>query len=294
MGLNDFILDGMRWSFSSVNSYNQCPQGFKYGYLDALPKIGNAFSDWGSFMHSLLEQYFKGELEFFELSQVYVSAYGENAKCDFPPNKYCDLKDRYFRAGKEYLDEFDGLFEDYQIVGVEQKVKIDIEGRPFVGVIDLLLEKNGDYVIVDHKSKSSFKSKKELAEYARQLYLYALYVHHRYGKWPIELIFHMVRSGGELIKVPFIKEECDEAERWFLQTIDKIYEDVHFQSRPNQIRKQIKELKEAYNRKEIKFDVYLKQKKKLETELKKTSFYCWQLCGVREICPDKDKGPKEG
>ena len=104
----------------------------------------------------------------------------------------------------------------------------------------------------------------------------------------------MVRSGGELIKVPFIKEECDEAEHWFLETIDKIYEDVHFQSRPNQIRKQIKELKEAYDRKDIKFDVYLKQKKKLETELKKTSFYCWQLCGVREICPDKDKGPKEG
>ena len=294
MGLNDFILDGMRWSFSSVNSYNQCPQGFKYGYVDALPKIGNAFSDWGSFMHSLLEQYFKGELEFFELSNAYVSAYKNHVVCDFPPNKYCDLQDRYFRAGKEYLDKFDGLFEDYHVIGVEQKVKIDIEDRPFVGVIDLLLEKDGEYVIVDHKSKSTFKSKKELAEYARQLYLYSLYVYRHYGKWPAKLVFHMVRSHGELIEILFSIDACNEAVHWFLETINKIYEDVHFQSRPNQIREQIIKLKEACDRKEIKFSDYLHRKKKLETELKKTSFYCWQLCGVREICPDSDKGPKEG
>ena len=104
----------------------------------------------------------------------------------------------------------------------------------------------------------------------------------------------MVRSHGELIEILFSIDACNEAVHWFLETINKIYEDVHFQSRPNQIREQIIKLKEACDRKEIKFNDYLHRKKKLETELKKTSFYCWQLCGVREICPDSDKGPKEG
>jgi len=72
MGQNDFILDGMRWSFSSVNTYNTCPQAFRLGYLDALPKVNNAFSDWGTFMHSLMESYFRGKLEFFELSQEFI------------------------------------------------------------------------------------------------------------------------------------------------------------------------------------------------------------------------------
>lgn len=30
-GPNDFILDGLRWSFSSVNSYHTCPQAFRLG-----------------------------------------------------------------------------------------------------------------------------------------------------------------------------------------------------------------------------------------------------------------------
>lgn len=294
MGANDFILDGMRWSFSSVSSYNQCPQGFKMGYLDALPKIGNAFSDWGSFMHSLMESYFKGEMEFFELSSAYKNGYNSAIKCAFPSNRFCDLSERYYLSGRDYLDKFDGLFEDYNIVGVEQRVLINIESRPFVGVIDLLLEKDGEYTIVDHKSKSAFKSKKELHDYARQLYLYAVYVEKHFGKWPKELIFHMVRTGGELVRVPFSEEDCQEAVRWFLDTIDLIYRDDAFQSHPNHIRAELDALARASERQEIKFEEYLKQKKKLQAELKKTSFYCWELCGVRNLCPDCDKGPKEG
>lgn len=294
MGADDFILDGMRWSFSSVSSYNQCPQGFKYGYIDALPKVGNAFSDWGSYMHSILERYFKGELEFFELSQVYVNQYTNNIQHKFPPNRYCNLEERYYLAGINYLDKFDGILEDYSVIGVELKVKLNIGGFPFVGVIDLLLEKDGEYVIVDHKSKGAFKSKKELREYARQLYLYSNYVFETYGKWPKTLIFHMIRNNGELVKIDFMKEDCIEASNWFVETIKSIYKDATYLSRPNQIRERISHLKESYDRREIKFRNYIAEKKKLEAELKKTSFFCWQLCGVRKQCPDADKGPKDG
>lgn len=293
MGLNDFILNGMRWSFSSVNSYNTCPQAFKLGYLDALPRVGNAFSDWGTWMHSIMERYFKGELEFFELSQVYVNGYEDNITCEFPPNKFCDLGERYYEAGKAYLDAFNGMFEDYTVLGVEQKVRLSIDGRPFVGVIDLLVQAPDGIWVCDHKSKSRFKSRRECAEYARQLYLYAIYVHEKYGEWPTKLVFHMVRSGGELVEIPFNQNDCDDAKRWFLETIDRIYEDDEFVSTPNRIRRELSELKSSRLGKKIGFEEYRKQKKKLETELKGTSFFCHCLCGSRDVCPLQDQGPEE-
>lgn len=293
MGQNDFILDGMRWSFSSVNTYNTCPQAFRLGYLDALPRVDNAFSDWGTWMHEIMERYFKGELEFFELSQVYVDGYKDNVKCEFPPNKFCDLSERYYNAGKEYLDRFDGLFEGCEVIGVEQKVNLDIQGRPFVGVIDLLLKSGDDYIVADHKSKSAFKSKRERAEYARQLYLYSIYVKEKYGKWPIKLVFHMVRHGGELVEIPFVEEDAMAARQWFLDTIDAIYQDVDFESTPNKYRRQIEELRAQYKRREIKFDDFKKQKKKLETALKNSGWFCNVLCGSRAVCKDEDKGPEE-
>ena len=293
-GPNDFILDGLRWSFSSVNSYHTCPQAFRLGYLDALPRVDNAFSDWGSFMHSLLERYFKGELEFFELSQAYQAGYAAAVKCKFPPNRFVDLTERYYAAGKSYLDSFDGsAFEGCEIIGVEQKVKLTIHGRPFVGVIDLLLQKGEDYTICDHKSKSAFKSQKERDEYARQLYLYAVFVHEKFGKWPVKLVFHMVRSGGELVKIPFDEEACEAAQDWFSDTIDAIYQDTVFESTPNRIRRELKELRAKQESGKLGFSEYTKQKKKLEAALKKEAFMCHVLCGSRENCPDCDKAPPE-
>lgn len=293
MSQHDFILDGMRWSFSSVNTYNTCPQAFRLGYLDALPRVDNAFSDWGTFMHSIMERYFKHELEFFELSQVYIDGYDEAVVNAFPPNKFCDLSERYYAAGKEYLDNFDGLFEDCEILGVEQKVRLSIDGRPFVGVIDLLLRSPDGIIVADHKSKSAFKSKREQAEYARQLYLYALFVKEKYGEWPIKLVFHMVRSGGKLVEIPFVEDDAMAAKQWFLDTIDTIYADEKFISEPNRIRNELKELKKKFDRRELGFEEYKKQKKKLNAALNNTSFFCSELCGSREVCPDKDKGPKE-
>ena len=71
-------LGNLVWSFSKVNTYNHCPHGFKLTYIDEKPKIDNAFAEYGSFVHSLLERYFNGEIEFFELSQMYENEYNIN------------------------------------------------------------------------------------------------------------------------------------------------------------------------------------------------------------------------
>lgn len=292
MGVNDFILDGMRWSYSSVNCYHGCPRAFKLGYLDALPREGNAFSDWGTFMHSLMEKYLTGEMEFFELSQAYVDGYEDAIQHKFPPNKFVDLSKSYYEKGKEFLDQFDGLLDDCEIIAVEERVKLNINGRPFVGVLDVLAKHGDELWIVDHKSKSKM-TKTDLAAYGRQLYIYALYVYEKYGKWPTKLIFHMVRAGGIFNTINFKMDEMEAAKKWFLDTIDAIYADVEFETKPNLLRRELRELRRKQESGEIGFSEYTKQKKKLEAELKGQSFFCWQLCSNKAQCPNQDKAPVE-
>lgn len=260
----DEILDEITWSFSSVNSYCNCPKGFKLARIDHESQVQNAFSDFGSFVHSLLEKYFKGEVEFFELSGLYQDGYEENVTHDFPPNAYVDLAEKYYKSGKEYLDYFEGLPDKYEVIAVEMKVNLVIRGRPFVGYIDLVLrdKEDGKYVIWDHKSKSKFKSEKEMHEYLRQLYLYAISINEKFGEYPKELTFNMFNK-HDLITTKFDEKECEAAVEWFSNTIDKIYADKVFDDK-------------------ISIDYYNKFKD--VNKFKKNDFFCNELCGVREHC----------
>ena len=250
--MNDFILDGITWSYSSVNCYKTCPRCFKLSYIDCLTKVNNAFASWGSFMHSLLERYFKGECEFFELSEAYKAKYKENVTEKFPYNAFVDLSSSYYDAGVRYLNNFDGLPDNYDVLGVEQKVELIIEKYKFIGYIDLIIKDKNDnkIIIVDHKSKNKFKSKKEKAEYLRQLYLYSLYIKQKYGEYPKELKFNMIR--GEMITETFKESECKKAVEWFTETIKMIYQDNTYDENPD-------------------------------------DFFCDNLCGVREHCPKSSK-----
>lgn len=133
------------------------------------------------------------------------------------------MKELYYNQGLEYLKNFSG-YDDRKILGVEEKFDLGIDDWIFNGVIDLVYEdKNGKLVIQDYKSKSSFKNKKEQAEYARQLYLYALHVKNKYGKYPDLLQFCMFRK-NTVIEIPFDENSLEEAVGWAKDTVKEIRE----------------------------------------------------------------------
>lgn len=223
----------MTWSFSSVNCYAQCPKMFKMSYIDCLSKSNNAFAEWGSFGHLLLEKYYNGEMEFFELSQAYEGGYRDNVKLSFPPNAHVNLNKSYYEAGKLYFDQFEGGFDDCEILGVEQKINIEVGKYKFVGYIDLILrDPEGNIFICDHKSKSKFKNKKEKREYLHQLYLYSIYIYEKYGVYPSKLVFNMFRVGNFEEEI-FSLEELEKSKKWFIKIIETIYLDVTFKSKPD-------------------------------------------------------------
>ena len=251
-------LDKMVWSFSSVNSYNNCPKCFYLTYIEHQKRVNNAFAEWGSFGHSILERYYKGELELWDLLDTYENEYHQKVTLDFPYNRYADLSESYYAAGKKYFANFGGDFEDCEILGVEQKVRLNINGYSFIGYIDLLVRSPEGIIVCDHKSKSKFTSKKEKMEFLRQLYLYSLYVKETYGEYPTKLLFNMFRV-GKWEEEKFDKQALDDAVEWFTNTINAIYADKDFKDK----------IATAYKQ----------QGKKLK-EFRKDDFFCNELCST--------------
>lgn len=256
----DFILDGMVWSFTRVNAYATCPKMFKLSYIDCESKLQNAFAEWGTLCHGILEDYFNGKITLLDMTTAYDDRFGEVVKHNFP----FKLRAKYRESGKTFFDSFAGLPDGYEVLGVEQKVDLRFKGRPFVGYIDLLLrdKSDGKIILVDHKSKSKFNTEAEKSHYLMQLYLYSQYVYERYGQYPKLLVFNMFRA-GTVVTEEFRKEAFDSAVRWLNDTIDSIYRDVEFSD---------------------KICLECMRKRTAEDDFKHSDFFCNELCSVRSHC----------
>lgn len=250
MADNSFILNGIRWSYSAISTYETCPRAFKMIYIDGASRSQNAFAEWGSLMHKILELYYTDQIELFDLPEEYELRYEDYVKHRFPYNRFSNLNETYKASGRDFLAMFDDPFRQSEVVGVEQRFETKICGYPFVGVIDLILrdKHTGYFTICDHKSHK-FKNKTEVADYTKQLYLYATYIKETYGDFPRKLIFNPLRSTEGLIHAAFDPETYENTLRWFQTTVEKIYADETFLCRSNQ-------------------------------------FYCDNLCGVNSWCKE--------
>lgn len=257
-------IDQMTWSFSRVNSYEHCPFGWKLHYLDHIPQAGSAFAEFGSLCHELFEAYAKGDLVEYELADEYDNRFNEMVVDEFPPSRGRPMVESYYERGKELFSNFEGFNPNWEILGVEEQVNLNVSGYQFVGFIDLLVRDKTDskLIVVDHKSKAKFENKQELAAYARQLYLYAQWVYEKYGEYPKELVFNMFRAGTVEI-VPFSESALNDAIAWFVNTIKTIECDVDFWDKIT--------------------TEYESQNKPLD-EFKHNDFFCNYLCGSRDHC----------
>lgn len=249
-----------KWSYSRVSTYNTCPHAYKLRYIDKQTEDSNVFSQYGTFCHEILEKYAKNEVAIFELVELYREGYEENVSLPFPPSPpKVDLPSKYYEDGLRFFSNFEGFEEE--VVGVEEKFTILIEHEEYppillTGFIDIVLDDNGEIIIQDWKSKGKFKSKKERAEYFRQLYLYSIYVKEKYGKDPSKLILFLFRNNEKVIE-EYNPEKALEAKVWLLESIKKIEEATEFPM--------IMDLCET------------------QTQEKSQSFFCAHICGVNPV-----------
>lgn len=211
-----------RFSFSKLSAFHTCKYGYKLTYHDHLKGATNFFSSYGLLMHSLLERYENGEIDLWNLADTYEWEFDTAVPEDAPSLSFCkDLRKLYYDQGLDFLNNFAG-YENKKILEVETQFDYDIDDWVFNGVIDLVFEdEDGNLVLQDYKSKGAFKSKKERAEYARQLYLYSLYVKQKYGKYPDFLRFVMFRK-NTVVDIPFDLKGLEEAVGWAKDTVKEI------------------------------------------------------------------------
>ena len=166
---NSFLLDAMDWSYSRVSSFDQCPRMFALTYLQCMDRVDNAFAQWGSLAHSLLERYFRQQVELWDLSGLYEKEYARAVTERFP---FPRLEDSYYERGMEYFDNFGGqLGDEEEVLAVEDRYTSTLGGRPVVGVIDLVPRNRSGLIVCDHKSRGKWKSREERRKYLRQLNL---------------------------------------------------------------------------------------------------------------------------
>lgn len=224
----DFLLDTMTWSFSRLNSFYNCPYEWKLRYIDCNKSENGFFGEYGSLIHKILEKYEKGELSLFELNDYYEEHFSESVPHDAPPNKYVDIKQSYYEKGLDYFNNIDLDLDKYDVLGVEKEVRFQIAGKDFVGYIDLLLKEKetGKIIILDHKSASiktlkngkvSKSDQEHVREFIRQLCLYAIPIIEEYGH--VDELWWNLFKDRNWLKMPFKKEDYDEAIQWAKDTL---------------------------------------------------------------------------
>lgn len=213
------------YSFSRLTSFHTCPYAWYRRYVLGEHGEGNAFSDYGTLVHSIMERWAKGELALPDLAPTFQWEFDDALEHEFPPNTRADLRSLYYKQGCEFLADFAG-FENCEVLSAEEKFDTPIGDWVFNGIIDLTLrdKTTGAIKIRDYKSKKEFKSPEEQKKYGRQLMLYARHVHDQYGVWPEDVGFIHFRAKGARVNtiIRFTEQAAAEAAMWADNTVEEI------------------------------------------------------------------------
>lgn len=234
------------YSFSKVKNFFSCPYAFYCRYFskpelkDPSVITGSGLAEFGTFCHKLLEDYEKGEIPLEDLAERYQTEYSDNVESSFEivtdNGFHLNLDKKYYESGLKYFSEFRGYDNEHifkngiDILKSEYNFTIPIRGAfLFTGKIDLIAQdKDGNLIVIDHKSKAKFKTDEELEEYARQLYLYSLAIKEAFGEYPKYLMFNMFRT-HKWVTMDFDQAKLDEAVDWLVKSVEIIESEMDFE-----------------------------------------------------------------
>lgn len=226
------LIDEMTWSYSRIESFDSCMYKWFLKYIKHYKEEPQFYSSYGSFMHKLIELYYKGIISRDEMKIKFLLDFKKEVKGLRPDQ---GIVEKYISYGYEYLNRFRPF--KFDMIDVEKRVYFNIDGMRFVGVIDYLgKDTDSGLVIVDNKSRNlkprSKRQKptikdKELDDMLRQLYIYSAAIKQEFGKYPKLLCFNCFKS-GVFIEEPFVQSEYDKAIEWVKTQIETIKNESEF------------------------------------------------------------------
>ena len=200
-------------SFSQISTVEACEYRYFLQYellLDPSP----------------IPDYFtKGKL----LHQIIAASYTHVANSQpIQPEDYFALINQHYQGETEQhlrnatLQHLNNLWQDCEVVAVEEPFVMQIDERlpPCVGVIDLILQCDGTYILIDHKTGRDFYPQDEL-----QMAIYVEYIKQHYGGGNFQFYYEQYRWVNHLERIrkpAFQRTEVILPKHYWTQAVERI------------------------------------------------------------------------
>lgn len=200
-----------RYSYSKINSFEQCPYQFKLKYIDKLiPDIPeNIESFMGRMVHKALEELYKkkalnGEVFVEEIVGFYNDRWDEQyVDGILMNNEFKSINDYRFVGGQFIRDYFKEYypFDQLEILGLETDDMMTLpDGSEWYVRIDRFARDNeGNYYVCDYKTSSRMKEQWE-ADKDSQLAMYSIWVKRNFDNVKsVKLVWNMLAFNEQVV-----------------------------------------------------------------------------------------------
>ena len=72
------LIEDMTWSYSRIKCFEDCPYRFYLKYISRCKEIPQFYASYGSFMHKLIEEFYKGIITKEEMLTKFLFGFQEN------------------------------------------------------------------------------------------------------------------------------------------------------------------------------------------------------------------------
>lgn len=217
------LLSLVDFSYSRIDTYQQCPARYFYSYISKEPRLFNPPAALGNIVHSVLENVLDNnkKLRLDDLEEEY----DKNISIWDPNN---DIPNDLISVGSTILREFydENFDKDFNIYEKELSFNFIIGSYNIIGFIDRVDIVGNRVNITDYKTGKWEVALKDVPTNL-QLGIYALAMHNIFPDKEIYAELHYLRSGkrkGHL----FTTEDIEQVKINLIKSINKIINDTSF------------------------------------------------------------------
>jgi ATP-dependent helicase/DNAse subunit B len=216
-------------SVSRLQTYQTCPQQYKYKYHLELAPLGEEplYFAYGSIIHKIAEEYIvnKGEMPINEIANDVLSGkidLGKDKKVPKLTTEYKNKMPEHLRAIKKISDQigYEG-FTEYEFL-----VDLDPPNQKMAkGFIDRLIQKDDKFWILDYKTtkKGMWRKNAKTISNDLQLRTYARIVQREFGAEAHNIktgLYYL--EGAELLGACFTEQSLENVEIELIKYHDEI------------------------------------------------------------------------
>jgi hypothetical protein len=226
-------------TFYALDTFSLCPRAYMLKHLALRPLSIPFYAQVMECVRETMLEYLNRRIERKDMGSRFRSLMKETVVGPYPihyPNK--DWRADYENEIGAVFDDFNPWWEEYGWRVYDFSIPVSNAKYKFVGVIDLLLEKDGNYAIVaydlgsciyiqnDGSASHVVEVEEAVRRLKRKLYLYGDVFREEHKKNITDLFLYLVKpkskKSAAVLRYNWDARECNEAFDWVQKVINQI------------------------------------------------------------------------